>query len=482
METIIGREQEKRLLTNYVDSRKAEFVALYGRRRVGKTYLVRNLFEGRFAFDMTGVINGSKDEQMASFTQALRRSGMPPSVPAPTKWMEAFSILRDLLEEQPTDRPCIIFIDELPCLDTPRAGFVHALDHFWNSWGAHHRHVKLIVCGSATSWMIRNLVDSHGGLHNRLTHEIHLHQFTLCETELFLRHERFKWNRLNICQLYMITGGVPYYLSLLNNSEGLSANIDRLFFSPDGELRREYQRLYSSLFKTPEPYMDIVQLLAKHRQGLTRDEIKDKLTKGTGGYLSSLLDDLQHCDFIRHYNIREQRVKRNGGIYQLTDFYTLFYHTFCKEPVSDPHFWSHTTRQPRQNTWNGLGFERVCMAHIPQIKQALGIDRIHTEYYAWRSRQNKDKSVANPKLGAQIDLLIERSDQLINLCEMKFSNAPYAITGEEEMRMRIRQDDFVNETGAREGILLTFITTYGLRQNSHSSCIDNEVTMNDLFV
>lgn len=473
MESIIGRELEIEQLQKYIGSRKAEFIAIYGRRRVGKTYLVRQLFQERLAFDMSGVINGSKEEQMGSFIQALRQSGMSPDTPTPTKWMEAFAVLRDLMAERPKDTPCLIFIDELPCLDTPRARFVQALDHFWNGWAAHQSHVKLIVCGSATSWMVRNLIDSHGGLHNRLTHEMHLHQFTLREVEDYLRHEHFKWNRQTICQLYMITGGIPYYLSLLDNGQGLPENIDRLFFSTDGELRREYQRLYRSLFKEPEPYMRIIQLLAAHRQGLTREEIVAKTGKETGGYLTTLLEDLVNCDFIRYYNIREQRIKKNGGIYQLVDFYTLFYHTFLAKPVTDEHFWSHTQNQPIQNTWNGLAFERVVMAHIPQVKTALGIDRIHTEYYSWRSRKSKPK--------AQVDLLIERSDQLINLCEIKFAKAPYALTEEEDMRLRVRMDDFQQETGTRAGILLTMITTYGLRQNEHSGGVNAEVRMNDLF-
>lgn len=473
MDFVIGREQESKLLQKYVGSRRAEFVAIYGRRRVGKTYLVRQLFQEQLAFDMSGVINGSKEEQLGNFVQALRQSGMSPDMATPTKWMEAFAILKDLMAERPKDKPCLIFIDELPCLDTPRARFIQALDHFWNGWAAHQSHVKLIVCGSATSWMVRNLIDSHGGLHNRLTHEIHLRQFTLREVEEYLRHEHFKWNRQTICQLYMIIGGIPYYLSLLDNSQGMPENIDRLFFSDDGELRREYQRLYRSLFKEPEPYMRIIQLLATNRQGLTREEIVEKTGKETGGYLSTLLEDLVNCDFLRYYNIREQRIKRNGGIYQLVDFYTLFYHTFFAKPVTDDHFWSHTQNQPVQNTWNGLAFERVVMAHIPQVKEALGIDRIHTEYYSWRSRQSKPK--------AQIDLLIERSDQLINLCEIKFAKAPYSLTEDEEMRLRVRMDDFQRETGTRYGILLTMITTYGMRQNGHSDCVDAEVRMNDLF-
>lgn len=472
MGDIIGRNNEIQLLEAYASSGKAEFVALYGRRRVGKTFLIREHFKNHFAFEMTGTIDGTREEQLFNFIQALRKYGYDSKV-KPANWAEAFVALQQLLEKKKQTGRCIVFLDELPCLDTPRAGFVNALDHFWNSWASARKNVMLIVCGSATSWMVSNIIDNRGGLHNRITHEIHLKPFTLREVEQYLQNGKFGWSRLSMVQLYMIMGGTPYYLSLLDNKESLAQNVDRLFFAENGELKREYQRLYASLFRNPGGYMQIVRLLAECKSGLTREEIRKKLDVTTGGHLSRLLNDLVNCDFVRYYNVREKKIKSNAGIYQLTDSFTLFHFTFGKKNTTDEHYWSNTLDTPTQNTWLGLAFERVCMAHIPQIKKALGIDRIHTEYYSWRSKESEPK--------AQVDLVIERSDQIINLCEVKYAQAPYAISKAEDLKLRTRMENFRQETGTRAGIFLTFITIFGLKQNGYSDGVRAEVCMDDLF-
>ncbi len=471
MNRIIGRGGEQELLRQYVNSNKSEFVAIYGRRRVGKTYLITQTFQGQIDFDMTGVLEGSKEEQLFSFQMSLRQCGYTGKMPQ--NWMQAFSALKDALQPRLHQKQVVLFIDELPCLDTPRSGLVKALDLFWNGWCTRQKNIKLFVCGSATTWMIDNIIDNHGGLHNRITHEMHLHPFTLKETEEYIIANKFKWSRLSIAQTYMIFGGIPYYLSLLSPKYGLTENIDRLFFSADAELDTEYQRLFKSLFKNPQPYLQIVQLLTEHKRGLTRNEISEKIGKETGGHLSKMLKNLENCDFIRRYNVRERKINFNNGIYQLTDFYTQFYHDFCRHRTTDEHFWMNSINTPKHNTWLGLAFERLCMAHIPQIKKALGIDRIRTEYYSWRS---KDSHPA-----AQIDLIIERADHIINLCELKYSKALYAISAEEEDKLRNRMADFEQETGVREAVHLTFITTYGLKENIHSSEVQSQVTLDALF-
>lgn len=471
MGNLIGREAEQELLRRYMESDKPEFVAIYGRRRIGKTFLITETLGPELDFDMTGVLNGDKDMQMTSFYISLVRAGY--SGKRPSNWLEAFEALRQLVSARLSQRHVIIYIDELPCLDTPKAGFVAALDLFWNGWASRQSNIKLIVCGSATTWMVDNIIDSHGGLHNRITHEIHLHPFTLRETEQYLQANGFKWNRLSVCQTYMILGGIPYYLSLLDNKLGLPANIDKLFFSADAELRKEYDRLFASLFRSPQPYIEIIRLLSDSKSGLTRKEISGKMARESGGNLTKLLANLENCDFIRKYNVRERKINSNRGIYQLTDFYVGFYNDFCRSHSSDDKFWSKSLNTPRQNTWYGLAFERLCMAHIPQIKQALGIGGIRTEYYSWRSR--------NSKPAAQIDLIIERADEIVNLCEIKYSKGKYTLDGKEEESLRNRVADFESETGIRKAVLLTMITTYGLAANVHSSIADVSLDMNALF-
>jgi len=469
---LIGREQEKSLLERYARSRKPEFVAVYGRRRVGKTFLIKQTLGDQLVFETSGVIQGSRDDQFAAFNQSLRRIGYTGDYT--TKWMDAFFALEQTLNAQlDPDKRQIIFIDELPCMDVKGTRFVVALGHFWNSWVVNHPNLMLVVCGSATSWMVDNIVNNRGGLHNRITHLMHLHPFDLSQCEQLFRSRDMTWDRLAIMQAYMVFGGIPYYLSMIEPTESLPEAVDRLLFSPNGELCKEYERLFASLFLHPEPYLDIIRALANHRYGLTRDELATVLKKSGGGDLSKQLQNLVQCDFVRYHRVRKKKISKTGGYYSLADFYVQFYLSFLDSKPSDDHYWAHNLQSPKTNTWLGLSFERVCMAHIPQIKHALGIDQIGTEYYSWRSNDASQH--------AQIDLLIERADRIINLCEIKYSASPYLIDKEEDLKFRTRWGTFVSQTETRYGIQPTYVTTYGLAPGMYSSSIQKMVTMDDLF-
>jgi len=473
MDHLFGRREEIAELTRYYESGKAEFVAIYGRRRVGKTYLVDSLYEGKYAFSTSGIIGGTLEEELAAFTDDLHRYGYKGR--KPRSWMKAFEALRSLLESKlvPGKR-MVIFIDELPCLATPKSRLVKAIDRFWNSWAGKHREIFLIVCGSATSWIIRNIIDDKGGLHNRITHEKHLFPFTLGETRDYLHQSGFRWADISYLQAYMILGGVPYYLDLLDKNKSLPENIDNLFFSKEAPLAKEFNRLYKSLFNNPERYKAVIRALASSRKGMTRSELAEKLKVSNNGHFGDILDDLANCDFIRYYNLLGKSVKTTGGLYQLTDFYSIFHQTFLKGRITDPHYWSATLNSPTQNTWYGLAFERVAMAHVPQILKAIGVDRILTQYYSWRSLES-------PK-GAQVDLVIDRADGIVNLCEVKYSAGEYAISKDEFLKLSNRSEAFRRESGTKKGIFLTLITTYGLSKNSYSEIANNIITLSDLFV
>lgn len=459
---LIGRHSDIRMLDTYMESDRAEFIAVYGRRRVGKTFLIDKYFNTEYAFSATGIIGGTRKEELGVFHESLKRYGYKGN--KPKSWMESFSALVDLLEQEPScSRRKVIFLDELPCFATQRAGFVRALDHFWNDWASKRSDIFLIVCGSATSWIVRNLIDDKGGLHNRITHEMHLSPFTLADTAEYLSRAGCLWDEITVLQTYMILGGIPYYLSLLNPQESLSQNIDRLFFSRNGELKKEYKRLYKSLFKSPERYMDIVRLLSERKSGMTRSEIADKMKSANNGHLTEMLEDLVNCDFIRQYNVKQKKISSKNGIYQLTDLYSIFYQKFGKIRTTDEHYWSKFINSQKQSTWWGLAFERVCQAHIPQILTALGVQAVHTEYYSWRNKGYDSKR------GAQIDLVIERDDRIINICEIKYClNTEYELTLEERDKLTQRIESFRQETETRYGIIPTLITTYGLRRNKHS--------------
>lgn len=471
-QTIVGRKKELSLINQYFNSGKAEFIAVYGRRRVGKTFLIRQHFRNQFAFDMTGIMEGTKSEQMTAFHTALKTYGYTGK--KNTNWIDAFFALRQVLESRIEEgKRCVIFIDELPCLDTPKAGFVNALGHFWNNWANWQSEIMLIVCGSATSWMVRNVIDNHGGLHDRITHEIHLHPFTLTETEEFFKLNGFSWNRLSIMQTYMAIGGIPYYMSLFEKTDSPATGLDRLFFSGNAELKKEYRRLFSSLFKNPHPYLEIITLLSKHPKGMTREEISTELKTSNNGKLGEMLTDLIYCDFLQKNNVREKRIKSNSAIYQLIDFYTIFYNTFANKNIMEEHFWTRNINTPEINIWYGLAFERVCKAHIEKIKTALGIASVSTEYYSWRSNLIEK--------GAQIDIIIDRADNTINLCEVKYSENLYSLDKEEYMKIQNRISVFKEATNTRSNIIPTMITTFGMKEGTYSDQIIAKINMEDLF-
>ncbi|MCM1531113.1 MAG: AAA family ATPase [Bacteroides sp.] len=469
---MIGREEERNELLRCIKSKKAEFVAVYGRRRVGKTYLITQTLKDKVSFEMTGGIDGNAKEQFFYFTDALRRAGCQ-DIPMPKNWHEAFAILRDFLDKKPASAPQVIFIDELPSLDTPRSDLVTALDHFWNTWASRRPGVKLVVCGSATSWMVTNLIDSKGGLHNRITREIHLRPFTLHETERYFKSLGFKWNRQMMAQAYMALGGIPYYLGLLDATKSFAQNIDALYFG-GGELSREYPRLYKSLFRQADIYMQIISLLAASKQGMTREEISRKLKIKTGGTLTDALRDLVNCDFLRCRNIRLKTRVSASGVYQLVDFFSLFHLTFGTKAISEPNFWSRNLNTPTVNVWQGLAFERLCMAHIEQIRKALGLDKIYVEGYAWRSFSQKEK--------AQIDLILDRADGIINVCEIKYSDDYYVMSKAERDKILRRNSLFREETSCRKALLPVLVTTNGLREGQNTDIVTQTVTLNELFV
>lgn len=471
MAKIIGREWEQKVLKDCVESDRPEFVAVYGRRRVGKTYLVRNFFKGKFDFYMSGSFNASMQDQLDDFNSQLEFYS-DSKWPKVKSWREAFRQLQTYLSSLNKDK-IIIFIDELPWLDTPRSRFISALEYFWNGWGDWHDNVKFIVCGSATTWMTHKLLGNKGGLHNRITRQIYLAPFNLYETEQLLRSNGIEWGRHQIVECYMAVGGVPYYLVKMDKSLSLSQNIDRLFFHEKGELKIEYDVLFRSLFNNAALYKEVVELLAKKAEGLTRTEIKNYLKIPSGGQLSEVLANLITCDFIREY--KSFGKKERGKLYQLTDLYTLFYlKQVAGSSSGDEDYWSSRIDSPSHRAWTGYAFEMVCLHHIRQIKNALGISGIQTSVSSWMGEKEGKKT-------GQIDLVIDRRDEVINLCEMKFSLSKYDITPSYLKTLIERKELFRQSTGTKKALHLTMVTLEGIVQNAQSGMIQNEITADQLF-
>ncbi|MDR3217735.1 MAG: AAA family ATPase [Dysgonamonadaceae bacterium] len=466
---IIGRYSEQKAMQQHLESDKPEFVAVYGRRRVGKTFLIKEFFKQSFVFYVTGLANASKKEQIKNFNVSLNHYGKMP-YPREESWMETFRQLIHLLEHSRKKGKKVIFIDELPWFDTPRSGFITALEHFWNSWASSRPEILLIVCGSATSWMINKLIKNHGGLHNRVTRRMLISPFTLGECEKFFRHKKIILDKRSIVESYMIFGGIPFYLDMMEKGLSLAQNVDKLCFSKNGALRDEFSILYASLFKHAEKHIKIVKVLGKKAKGLTRDEII-KGSKLQGGGLSNLLEELEQCGFIRKYQSFEK--KNKYPVYQLVDFYTLFYLHFIRPDAANKYFWTNMTDNARHRAWSGYAFELVCLMHEDQIKHKLGISGVLTHTASWRS--------LNVSPGAQIDLIIDRNDRVINLCEMKYANDTFVIDRKYGEILRNKRDAFVRETKTRKAIHLTLLTTYGVKQNDYYGLVQSEVKMEDLF-
>ena len=473
MDFFIGRESEIQQLEDiYADSRSA-FVAVFGRRRIGKTLMIRHVFEERMTFHLTGIGNVTTAQQLVNFQAAFdRQAPLSQHRSTPKNWFSAFQQLITFLETAKEGKK-VVFLDELPWLDTAKSDFMPSLEHFWNSWASARTDVILIVCGSAASWMLNKLIHNRGGLHNRVTTRIRLEPFTLREAEQLLLKKNAALDRYQIIQYYMAVGGVPFYLDTFDGRLTPMQNIEAKCFSKDGFLRTEFDDLFQSLFAKAERHISIVEAIASKAKGLTREDILKRTKLPNNGTTTQLLEELEESGFIRKYQ-PFQKTNRQS-LFQLVDFYTLFYLKFIKNAqFLDTGNWLALTDSPIYKAWSGYAFEQVCLMHTPQIKQALGISGVFSQSSSWRSKESEN--------GAQIDLLIDRRDRVINLFEIKFSSETYTITKAYSEQLRQKMGVFKAETNTSKAVWLVLLTTFGLKKNEHSgSLVQHDLTMNCLF-
>lgn len=478
MEKIIGREQEIQELLRIYHKKESQLIAVYGRRRVGKTFLIRELFNNEFVFYHTGVspleLQGSNllEAQLTAFNSSLIRYGSDINDPL-NNWFEAFRRLIELLEKQKSKKRMVVFIDEMPWMDTPRSGFITAFEHFWNNWGAGNHNLMLIVCGSATSWIQDNLINSYGGLYDRVNAEIQLAPFTLNETKKLLNSQGVTLSNYDITQLYMSLGGIPMYLSYVEPGLSVAQILDKLFFNNKAKLKNEFERLFNSIFKSPQHYKDIIRLLSKRQTGYNRDDISQLTNIPSGGKLTKILNSLETSDFIECYKPFENNKREKQ--YRLVDPFCLFYLSQVENKERGNNFWRDNENQPSLNVWRGRAFENICLKHSKQIKRAMGIEGVSSDNSAWSLR-----GTSNQK-GMQIDLIISRSDRVINLCEMKFVNTEFEVTKDYEAQLRERLNWMVSHVGARKTVQMVLVTTYGLKYGIHCGIFQRVVTLDNLF-
>ena len=470
---IIGRVNEQGIIEQSINSGRPEFMVVYGRRRVGKTFLVKEYFNNRFAFYATGVLDKNMRGQLKAFKESLVEYGDEDKT-IPQDWFEAFRRLRHLMEKENVARDEIsgrrvIFLDEVPWMDTARSDFKSALDFFWNSWASSQKDILLIVCGSATSWIINNILFDTGGFYNRVTRRLYIAPFSLKECEEFYDSNGIKLSRSQIIDSYMVFGGIPYYLNLLDKRLSLVQNIDALVIKEQGHLHYEYDHLFRSLFKKPNNHFNIIKTLAKNKNGMVRTELVEKSGVSNGEGLTKTLNELEQCGFIRKYNNYTKKTK--GLFYQLIDPFVLFSHNFLKEMVVES--WQTYHKSPSYYSWRGNAFEMVCLNHIAQIKNALGISGVSSSEYSWSSKLKKR--------GVQIDLLLDRKDDVINICEMKYTDEDFVIDAKYEKELVHKVNVFRQEVKTDKALLLTLVTVKKLKRNAYSDVIQNVVSADDLF-
>lgn len=413
------------------------------------------------------------EDQLAAFTRSIAAAGYTPAAVAqPTTWLDAFDLLRLFLETKRSKKKKVLFFDELPWFDTPRSKFLMAFEHFWNNYCTTRTDLLVVACGSAASWMIKKMLHNKGGLHNRVSERINLQPFTLAEVGAFLKYKGIVWSQYHIAQLYMALGGVPYYLDAIVKGESVAQFLDRTCFAQDGLLRDEYQVLFASLFDDSDNHHRVVEALSTVKQGIRRDTLVDKSGLSSGGTLTKTLQELELSGFIRVH--RPYGAKRYGKLYQLSDYFTLFYYQFVKNVLTSSRpTWTLMMAGRKWQSWAGLAYERLCMDHIPEIKAALGLTVIQTQESAWRSK--------DPDQGAQVDLLIDRADRIVNVCEIKFSQAAYTIDKAYAQQLRSKLQAF-SAVANRKTLFLTMITTFGVQDNAYyKELVQGAVVLEDLF-
>ena len=470
---MIGRSKEKDILRRCMESDSPEFLVVYGRRRVGKTYLIKEFFNEHFAFYATGLDGGKTREQLKAFNTALREYGCSEKK-IPEDWFEAFLRLKELLKASTSHRDSIskkkiVFLDELPWMSTARSDFKRALDYFWNSWGSTQNDLLLIVCGSATSWIIDNILDDKGGFYNRITRQIHLMPFSLGECEAFLKERGHILTRSQIMETYMYFGGIPYYLRLLDERLTPAQNVYELVIKESGSLHYEYDRLFGSLFKHSDRHLAIIEALKAKRGGIKRVELAANKKIGDGEPLTKALNELLQCGFIRKYS--DFTKEKQGFFYQITDPFVLFMQNIRRGVISGS--WTSYINTPGYYAWRGNAFETLCLNHIDKIKSELGISGVESNEFAWRSREKKK--------GVQIDLIIDRRDDVIDICEMKFTNDEFEVDGKYEEELYHKIEVFQKETNNRKAVHLILVSANGLKRNSHSAVFLNQLDKEALF-
>jgi uncharacterized protein len=472
----VGRKKEQEVLQKALQSNEAEMVSVIGRRRIGKTFLIKTIYQEHIVFELTGVKDSPIEEQLGNFAYALKKASKNTLIIKPfSDWMEAFYVLTDYLEKLPQDRKYVVFFDEVPWFSQYKSDFIRGLSYFWNSWAV-NQNIVVVICGSSASWMIQKIVNDRGGLHNRITRRLFLKPFTLAETETYLKSRNINLNRYHIMQLFMAMGGIPHYLKEIDGGKSAAQNIDDICFTETGILRDEFSNLFTSLFDDSYNHIAVIRALAKTHQGIDRNTLIKTAKVSNGGTLTNVLEELNQSGFIDSYAPFGKKTK--DRLYRLTDEYSLFYLQFIEnQEFTESGTWLELSQTQEYKIWCGYAFENICLKHISQIKKALGIAGVYSTASSFLKKGTKTEK------GTQIDLVLSRNDQIINLFEMKFYNQNFTVSKEYAQNLQSKKWVFEAETKTRKHLFLTLLTIFGITHNEHSlGLVDQVLTVDDLFL
>jgi uncharacterized protein len=470
--SLIGRDFEVQKMRSFLTNQESELLAVIGRRRIGKTFLIKKVYQNEMVFHITGIQDVSRSLQLANFVEARNQFFKDSkSFAKPNNWIAAFSQLKELMGK-PKKKKRVLFFDELPWLASNSNEFLKAFDHFWNTW-AIDQNLIVVICGSSASWMITNIMNHKGGLHNRVTQKIHLYPFTLHETEKFLVAKGINMPRQHIISLYMTTGGVPYYLKEIQNGNSAVQAINSMYFGKKASLKNEFENLYRALFSNYEKHILVIRALASKWMGMTRAEVVEHTKLNTGGAISAILNELETSGFIQ--SVRPFGKQQRETLYRLTDEYSLFYIHFIEPNNRIDNYWIKKYNTPIVKSWQGYAFENLCLKHIEGIKQTLGISGILTSESSFYKRKNKKIP------GCQIDLLIDRADNAINICEMKFYSGAYTITDQDIKDFQRKRNVLQETTKTKKQLFITLISADGLTESKYNMLVDKHLDASALF-
>lgn len=470
--SLIGRDFEVQKMREFLTHHESELLAVIGRRRVGKTFLIKRVYQHEMIFHITGIHGVRRGLQLDNFVESRNQFFKESkSFAKPSNWLMAFSQLKELMGK-PKKKKRVLFFDELPWLASNSNEFLKAFDHFWNTW-AIDQNVIVVVCGSSASWMITNIMNHKGGLHNRVTQKIHLYPFTLNETEKFLTSKGINMPRHSLISLYMATGGVPYYLKEVKRGNTHIQAINTMYFGKKASLINEFENLYKALFSNYEKHILVIRALASKWMGLTRTQIVEHTKLQTGGAISAILNELETSGFIQ--SVRPFGKQQRETLYRLTDEYSLFYIHFIESNYRLENYWIKKYNAPVVKSWQGYAFENLCLKHINGIKQTLGISGVLSSESSFYKRKNKNIE------GCQIDLLIDRADNAINICEIKFYTGAYTITDNEVKELQRKRNVFQETTKTKKQLFLTLISAEGLTDSKNNMLVDKHLDASALF-